>query len=197
MLDKHIINKVIIDVKNRLVTIEGNGKAIPTQSYKFEEPDEWFGIYDIDNEEVLNGNVWWDEQWGFQFASLEQVGEDNHWQSASDYTNPDELIFARGDDSPFYSEEFIKNTEHHKKNEIKKHVKNMFKQSENALDKKLGTLFLSGAIDIESWDENSNPLLLPKAILYAFLDLEKEQFMPGGRLGKEVKKEAQNIKYYL
>jgi hypothetical protein len=93
---EHIIEKVTIDIEHRIVTVEDNGELIPTQKYEFEDEDEWFDIVDRAGEIVLVGNIWFDEQWGFQFAGYEEVGEgeDRHTQIASNYTNPNEIAFT-------------------------------------------------------------------------------------------------------
>jgi hypothetical protein len=96
MQPEHIIEKVIIDIEHRIITIEDNGELIPTQKYQFEDEDEWFDIKDRTGEVVLAGNIWFDEEWGFQFAGYEKVGEgeDRHTQIASNYMNPGEMTFV-------------------------------------------------------------------------------------------------------
>ena len=56
----------------------------------------------------------------------------------------------------------------------------------------------SGAIDIDSWDENYAPMIIPKTILIASLQAEAEQYQAyGTKYEKEIKKDLKNLKYFL
>ena len=56
----------------------------------------------------------------------------------------------------------------------------------------------SGAIDVDSWDENSNPMILPKAIVTAVMETEADQYKATGTsFEKEMKKEVKNLKCFL
>lgn len=56
----------------------------------------------------------------------------------------------------------------------------------------------SGALDIDSWDLNNNPMILPKTIVIAVLETEAEQYKANGTsFEKEIKKEVKNLKYFL
>lgn len=85
-----------------------------------------------------------------------------------------------------------------KKKQIQKLAKEMLKESYAAQLKKVEKIIESGAIDSESWDENSNKMLLPKAIVTAILEHEADQFSGRGTgHEKNQKKEIRNIKYFL
>jgi hypothetical protein len=56
----------------------------------------------------------------------------------------------------------------------------------------------SSAIDIENWDENNNPMILPKIILTAILEDEADQYKATGtRWEKESNKAVKNLKLFL
>lgn len=56
----------------------------------------------------------------------------------------------------------------------------------------------SGAIDIEQWDQNVNPMILPKIILVALLENEAERnYGKGTSFEKQIKKEVKNLKLFL
>lgn len=100
----YIIDQVTIDVKKREFTVSGN--EFPTQTFTFEQEDEWGSIKDHKGEFILDWNIWWDEQWGFQYSEPEQL-EDGRWQTGSDYKNPEKMIFVDGNDAPFYDEKTL------------------------------------------------------------------------------------------
>lgn len=69
-------------------------------------------------------------------------------------------------------------------------VPHMRKQIERAVN--------SGAIDTDEWDENSSPMILPKAVLIAVMENEADQYKATGTsFEKQVKSEVKNIKYFL
>lgn len=89
-------------------------------------------------------------------------------------------------------------TEQIKKDKITKLIKGMFKQTENQLEDKINKMFRSGAVDVDSWDEDTNQMILPKAFMVAFLRDEADQYTARGTsFEKQVKKEAKNIGYNL
>lgn len=84
------------------------------------------------------------------------------------------------------------------KEKIKKHVINMLNQSNTSMLVKLDSVLNSGAVDIDSWDENNAPMLLPKAIIIALLEIESLQYdAKGTGYEKQIKKQAKNIKYFI
>ena len=85
-----------------------------------------------------------------------------------------------------------------KTEKIKKLVIEMLNNSHEAMIKKIDSLFISGCIDTESWDENNMPMILPKTIVAALLEDETTQYYgKGTSFEKEVKKEVKNIRYFL
>ena len=85
-----------------------------------------------------------------------------------------------------------------KNDKIKKLVADMLKESQAAMVKKIDAALNSGAIDIEVWDENSNPMILPKCIVTAILENESKQYEgKGTSFEKQIKKEVKNIRYFL
>jgi hypothetical protein len=84
--ESEIIESVIIDVQNHTVTVVGNGEDIPTQKYTFADSDEWFDIRNNDDEPVLSGNIFWDENWGFQYVDNIKL-EDGKLSYGNDFRN--------------------------------------------------------------------------------------------------------------
>ena len=89
-------------------------------------------------------------------------------------------------------------TTQEKKNKIKSLTEDMLKESFDDMIKKVEKALNSGAIDIDSWDENNNPMILPRCIITAILQDESTQYEgKGTSFEKQVKKEVKNIRYYL
>ena len=85
-----------------------------------------------------------------------------------------------------------------KKNKIKALVTDMLNQSHEAMVKKIDRAINSGAIDIDSWSESNNPMILPKCITIALLEDESTQYNGSGTaFEKEVKKEVRNIRCFI
>jgi len=56
----------------------------------------------------------------------------------------------------------------------------------------------SGAIDVDSWDEKVDFMILPKSIIIACLNEESDQYSAKSTcFEKRIKKEVKNISYYL
>ena len=89
-------------------------------------------------------------------------------------------------------------TTQEKKDKVKSLAEDMLKESFNAMIKKVEKALNSSAIDIDSWDENSSPMILPKCIVTAILQDESTQYEgKGTSFEKQVKKEVKNIRYFL
>lgn len=85
-----------------------------------------------------------------------------------------------------------------KKRKIKSLVKEMLKESHNAMIGKIDHVLNSGAIDIDAWSESYNPMILPKCIVTAILQDEGHQYEgKGTSFEKRVKREVKNISYFL
>lgn len=81
---------------------------------------------------------------------------------------------------------------------IKKIVKDILNEANKEMHKKIDKAIQCGALDIDSWDENSNPMIIPKIITIALLENEADQYKAGGTsFEKEVKKESKNLKLFL
>jgi hypothetical protein len=85
-----------------------------------------------------------------------------------------------------------------KKNKIKAHVKDMLKQSNKAMLEKIDKAINSGAIDIDSWEEDNKPMVLPKTIVTALLESESTQYRGiGTSHEKRIKKDVKNLRYFI
>ena len=85
-----------------------------------------------------------------------------------------------------------------KKREIKKLTKSMLKDSLKDMQEKIDKALNSGAIDIDSWDNENGKMILPKTLLVALLENESTQYLGKGTdFEKKVRKDANNIKYFL
>lgn len=85
-----------------------------------------------------------------------------------------------------------------KKEKVSKLAKDMLQDSYNAMLKKVEKALNSGAINIDDWDEKTNPMVLPKSIVIAILQDESTQYDgKGTSFEKEIKKNVSNIKHFL
>jgi len=85
-----------------------------------------------------------------------------------------------------------------KKNNIKLLAEDMLKQSFNDMIKKIEKVLNSGAIDIDSWNKNNKPMIIPKCIVTAILQDESTQYEgKGTSFEKQIKKEVKNIRYFI
>ena len=89
-------------------------------------------------------------------------------------------------------------TDTQKKALIRKHVKNMLKQSHDAMVKKIEKAMSCGALNISDYDPTYNSMILPKVIVTALLKDESTQYSGRGTsFEKSIKKEVKNLKYFL
>jgi len=85
-----------------------------------------------------------------------------------------------------------------KKDRIKSLVIDMLNESHEAMSKKVDKLLNSGAVDVDSWDEQNNSMILPKCIITAILQNESTQFeAKGTSFERQVKREVKNMLYYI
>ncbi len=85
-----------------------------------------------------------------------------------------------------------------KQEKIKSLVEEMLTDSYESMKKNIDKVLKSGAIDIDGWDKKNSPMILPKCIVTAILQNEATQYEgKGTSFEKQVKKEAQNIRYFL
>lgn len=89
-------------------------------------------------------------------------------------------------------------TRKQKERAIKKHVADMLKQSHKAMVSNIDNAIKSGAIDIEAWDPDNAPMILPKCIVTAILIRESQQYEgKGTSYAKQIKKEVDNLLYFI
>lgn len=80
------------------------------------------------------------------------------------------------------------------KKTIKKHAKDMLKDSYASMLKKIDKALNSGVIDIDGYDPKDKPMIAPKCILMAILLDESRQYSARGTgYEKKVKREVKNI----
>lgn len=89
-------------------------------------------------------------------------------------------------------------TTEQKKAKIKLLVKDMLKDANRTMIQRIDTALNSGAVDVDGWDEKVAPMILPKCILTAILE-HQATINNGSGTGyeKRIKKEVNNIRYYL
>lgn len=84
------------------------------------------------------------------------------------------------------------------KRKIHKHVRDMLKESHKKALLSLDRVLNSGCIDMERWDEENAPMILPKTILTAILEDEANQYTARGtKYEKQMKKEVRNIRMFI
>jgi len=85
-----------------------------------------------------------------------------------------------------------------KKEKIKDLVFDMLNESHEQMLKRVEKILNSSSIDIESWDEKNNPMILPKSIIVALLQNESDQYNgKGTKFEKEIKQNVKNIIYVI
>lgn len=86
-----------------------------------------------------------------------------------------------------------------KKNKIKKIVKELLKESHKAQIEKIEKALNSGALDLENWDPENNPLIIPKIITTAILQdaAERHYTCKNTTFERQIKKEIKNLRYFI
>jgi hypothetical protein len=85
-----------------------------------------------------------------------------------------------------------------KKEKIEALVVEMLNYSKDDMLKKINTALNCGALDIENWDENKSPMIIPKIIITALLESESTKYSARGTsFEKKIKKETKNLRYYI
>lgn len=85
-----------------------------------------------------------------------------------------------------------------KRDKIKGLVVDLLNQSHEEMYFKIDAALNSGAIDIDSWQEDDSPMILPKIIITAILENESTQYQgKGTSFEKKIKKEVKNLKYFI
>jgi hypothetical protein len=84
------------------------------------------------------------------------------------------------------------------KQKIKGLVKDMLIESHKKALESIDKALDSGCVDIDGWDEETSPMILPKCIVTAILQNESTQYdAKGTSFEKQIKKEVRNIRYFL
>jgi len=92
--------------------------------------------------------------------------------------------------------ESVKNMKKEKK--VETLVNMLLDKSHEAMKNAVTKAINSGALDIDSWDENSNPMIIPKIIATALLECESHKYSAKGTsFEKLIKKEVKNLKYFI
>ena len=89
-------------------------------------------------------------------------------------------------------------TRQEKEQAIRAHVEYMLKQSHEAMVKKIDRALNSGAINVDAWNPNTYPMILPKCIVVALLEIEASQYDGVGTgYEKMMKAEVRNIRHFI
>ena len=84
------------------------------------------------------------------------------------------------------------------KQRIKELVREMLIESHKKALKNIDRALNSGCVDIESWDKENAPMVLPKTILTAILEEEARQYTARGtKYEKQINKQVKSIRYFL
>jgi hypothetical protein len=95
-------------------------------------------------------------------------------------------------------ENLIYQSSDYKKEKIRKLTRDLLEESHLDMLKKVDRLLNSKCIDIDSWNEHSNFMILPKSMAIAILKNESDQYSAKGtRYEKEVKENVKNFEYFL
>lgn len=89
---------------------------------------------------------------------------------------------------------------HSKKNKaaIKKLTNQLLKEAITGIKKKIDKSLNCGALDVNSFDPENNPYVMPKTILIAAMESEADQWKGHNTsFDKEVKKGVKNLKYFI
>lgn len=85
-----------------------------------------------------------------------------------------------------------------KKAKIELLANEMLKCSIENIQKSIKRAIECSGVDIESWDENSGPMILPKTILVATIENEARQYYGRGTsFERQIKKDVANIKMFI
>lgn len=89
-------------------------------------------------------------------------------------------------------------TTEEKKDAIKHHVIDMINESGRAMIDKIDSALNCGALDIDSWDKDDKPMIIPHVVISALLQREINQHSgKGTSYEKKVKKELKNLSYFI
>lgn len=85
-----------------------------------------------------------------------------------------------------------------KKEQVHFLVSDMLNRASVCMHEKIHKAMDSMAFDIQRWDKDDNPMILPKIIVIAILEDEAEQYKAKGTsFEKLINKEVKNLKCFL
>lgn len=116
-----------------------------------------------------------------------------------EWENPSTVLERWAMDLEEEDEEEKEEIEPTNKEKIRELVIDMLTELHQKAIQKVEKTLNSGAIDIDGWDEDNSPMLLPKAILTAILEDEARQYViPNNHhLKRSWKEDVKNIKFFL
>ena len=89
-------------------------------------------------------------------------------------------------------------TRKQKEKRIKQLVNQMITNSSKAMKAKVDRAIRSGALNIDEWNPDHEPMIMPKIIVTALLEREATQYNGEGTcFEKVIKKEVKNLRYFL
>lgn len=89
-------------------------------------------------------------------------------------------------------------TKKQKERAIRKHVKDMLKQSHDVMVKNIDKAIMCGVLDIDSWDPDDKPMIIPKIIVKALIESEALQYDARGTgYEKTIKKQVRKLRYFI
>lgn len=85
-----------------------------------------------------------------------------------------------------------------KKQAIKNHCIELLTDAAPHVLKLIDKAINSSAIDADSWEPDSNPMIIPKNILQAVFEATADQYsLSGTSFARESRKTVKNLKYFL
>lgn len=89
-------------------------------------------------------------------------------------------------------------TTQEKKNKVQQLAEHLLKESLGTMIEKVEKALNSGAINVDTWDEVNNNMILPKCIVSAILKNEAYKYEAKGcSFEKKVKNEIKNIQFFI
>lgn len=89
-------------------------------------------------------------------------------------------------------------THEEKKQKIQFHTERLLAEAYAHAERAINKALNSGALDIDGWDADIDPMILPKIIVITLLENEADQYKATGTsFEKRVKKEVANLKRFV
>jgi hypothetical protein len=89
-------------------------------------------------------------------------------------------------------------THQEKKERIKGLIEDMLTDCHANMVKNIDSALMSGAVDVDGWEPDDNPMILPKCVLTAILKRESTQYYGNGTsFQNRIKKEVDNIMLFI